>query len=65
MNLQNKWKNYGFWVSLVSAVILLAQTLGVEISTAEVMEIVNPILALLVALGVISDADKGSGYIDK
>ena len=65
MNLQNKWKNYGFWVSLVSAVILLVQTLGVEISTAEVMEIVNPILALLVALGVISDADKGNGYIDK
>ena len=65
MNLQNKWKNYGFWVSLVSAVILLAQTLGVEISTAEVMEIVNPILAVLVALGVISDADKGNGYIDK
>ena len=65
MNLQNKWKNYGFWVSLVSAVILLAQTLGVEISTAEVMEIVNPILAILVALGVISDADKGNGYIDK
>ena len=65
MNLQNKWKNYGFWVSLVSAAILLAQTLGVEISTAEVMEIVNPILAILVALGVISDADKGSGYIDK
>ena len=65
MNLQGKWKNYGFWVSLVSAVILLAQTLGVEISTAEVMEIVNPILAVLVALGVISDADKGNGYIDK
>ena len=65
MNLQNKWKNYGFWVSLVSAVILLVQTLGVEISTAEVMEIANPILAILVALGVISDADKGNGYIDK
>ena len=65
MNLQNKWKNYGFWVSLVSAAILLAQTLGVEISTAEVMEIVNPVLAILVALGVISDADKGNGYIDK
>ena len=65
MNLQNKWKNYGFWVSLVSAVILLAQTLGVEISTTEVMDIVNPILAILVALGVISDADKGNGYIDK
>ena len=65
MNLQDKWKNYGFWVSLVSAVILLVQTLGVEISTAEVMEIVNPILAILVALGVISDADKGNGYIDK
>lgn len=54
-----KWSarlhNRTFWVSLMSALILLTQQLGVEIFPENIMEIVNTLLSIAVILGVIVD----------
>ena len=56
-----KWRNYGLWVSLFSLIgILLKDSIPVNFQ-----EIVTVILSILVGLGVISNPENGSGYIDK
>ena len=61
----NKFKNYGFWISLASAVILLLQACGLKIDVPIVNEIVTAFLGLLVVLGIISNPNSGSGYKDE
>ena len=65
MNLKNKMKNYGFWVSLGGAVVLLLQAIGFNVDIAYADSIITALCSLLVVLGIISDGDKGKGYIDK
>lgn len=59
-----KWRNYGLWVSLASLILLILQAAGVEINTGQYNEIVNAILGLLVAAGIISNPKEGQGYLD-
>lgn len=59
-----KMKNVGFWVSLAAAVMLILSACGIKIDAPYVNEIVNSICSLLVFLGILSDPDKGIGYID-
>lgn len=49
------FKNYGLWVSLASTVLLVLQALEIGIDAGKYNEFVNILLALLVALGVISN----------
>lgn len=63
--MKDKFKNYGFWVSLVSAVIMMLQACGLKIDVPYVNEIITAILGLLVTLGIISNPSSGSGFIDK
>lgn len=63
-NLKEKVKNYGFWISLCSAVMLVISNFGLEIDVPYVEEIISSILGVLVILGVISNPKEGKGYID-
>lgn len=68
----SKWKNYGLWVALVSAFLLVIQSVGALFNfqlTPEqydgIMTAVNSVLGLLVVLGVISNPNIGKGFTDK
>lgn len=69
--MQNKWRNYGLWVSLTAAVLLAVQTIGaifgLELAPEkydQVTAAVNAILGILVVLGIVSNPESGKGYID-
>ena len=51
-----KFKNGGFWVSLVSAILLILQAIfGWKIDNAFVTEISSSVLGLLVVVGIVKD----------
>lgn len=68
----SKWRNYGLWVSIVAAVLLVVQasgdifgfTLTEELNT-KIMALAVAVLGLLVLLGIISNPKEGTGYKDK
>ncbi len=55
---KNRLKNYSFWVSLASAILLLVQAigkpLGLVINEEIYMSIVNSVLGVFVVLGIIT-----------
>lgn len=68
----NKWKNYGMWVSLISAILLAVQAVGAifgfELTTEQydgVLAAFNSVLGVLVVLGIVSNPEDGKGYIDE
>lgn len=67
-NLKNKVKNYGFWMSLTGAVILMLQTFGnycgFSINSVAIESIITSICGVLVVLGIISNPEKGYGFSD-
>ena len=68
MNLKDKIKNYGFWMSLTAAVILMLQAIGkafgFTIDNEAITSIVTSICGVLIVLGIISDPTSGTGFID-
>ena len=60
----NRWRNYGLWTSIASLILLGLQATGVHIIPETYNDIVNQLLIVLVALGVISNPNDGKGYID-
>lgn len=69
--MKKKWQNYGLWVSLTAAVLLVVQTvgaiLGFELAPEKYDEItaaVNAVLGVLVVLGIVSNPEAGKGYTD-
>lgn len=59
INLKARIKNKYFWLALGSAVILVGQTFGMDMSKIPVIgnyeEVVNTVFAMLIALGVAVD----------
>ena len=55
MDLKARMKNKAFWVALVSALVLLAQQLGLNIFPPNIMDITNTILLICTILGVFVD----------
>ena len=55
MNWKNRLKNYNFWISMFSAVLLILQALKIEFDIAYINEIFTAVLGLLVVVGIISD----------
>jgi phi LC3 family holin len=69
MDWSKRVHNYGFWVSLISAVLLVAQLvaqpLGWKIDNEYIMALVNGVLGVGVVLGVISNpTTENKGYKD-
>lgn len=68
----SKWKNYGLWVSLVSAILLAVQAVGAIFNFQlapekydQIMAAVNSLLGVLVVLGIVSNPEAGRGFLDK
>lgn len=69
---KSKWRNYGLWVSLVSAILLAVQAFGAIFNLQiapekydEIMTAVNALLGVLVVLGIVSNPKEGAGFRDK
>lgn len=63
--MKGKFKNYGLWVSMASALVMLLQAFGLKFDAPYVNEIITGVLGVLVACGIISNPSEGSGYTDK
>lgn len=61
--MKEKFKNYGFWVSVAALVGLLLKDLGIYPENFEVY--VNIIMSILICAGFISAPEKGKWYKDK
>lgn len=60
MKWNNRLTNYNFWISLVSAVLLILQAFDLQFDVAYANEIVTAVLGLLVVIGIINDPTKSS-----
>ncbi len=63
--MKGKFRNYGLWISIISAVLMLLQAMGLKFDLPYVNEIITSILGVLVTLGIISNPSDGNGYTDK
>lgn len=61
----SKYKNYGLWVSIAALIPLICEGYGLNILPKNYEEIITTLLAVLVALGVLSNPKEGKGYIDE
>lgn len=55
MNLKARMRNKTFWVAFMSALVLLAQQMGLKIFPENIMDIVNTILLICSLLGIVID----------
>lgn len=55
MNWKNRLTNYNFWVSMVSAVLLIFQAFNLKFDIIYINEIATAVLGLLVVIGIVSD----------
>ncbi len=60
MKWKNRLTNYNFWISIVSAVLLIFQAFDFQFDLAYVNEIATAVLGLLVVIGIISDPTKSA-----
>lgn len=58
MKWKNRLKNYNFWISIVSAVLLILQAFHINFDIAYINEIATAVLGLLVVIGIINDPTK-------
>lgn len=58
--MKNRLTNYNFWISMVSAVLLIFQAFDLQFDIEYINEIVTAVLGLLVVIGIISDPTKSS-----
>ena len=63
MDLKARMKNKAFWVALMSALVLLAQQLGLDIFPPNIRDITNTVLLILTILGVFVDTST-EGILD-
>lgn len=65
IDIKQRIRNYGLWVSFASLVLLVAQAFGVQIDVGIYNSVVNAILTVLVGLGIVSDpTTETKGYGD-
>lgn len=69
MTIKDKMKTYNFWISLVSAVLLLLRIIGTkydfEIDSSLVMDVTTGLCGIFVVLGIISAPQKNSAKIEQ
>lgn len=58
MRWKNRLTNYNFWISIVSAVLLIFQAFDFHFDVAYINEIATAVLGLLVVIGIINDPTK-------
>lgn len=62
--MNEKYRNYGLWLSIFALIPLVCEGYGLDILPKNYEEIITTLLAVLVALGVISNPKDGKGYTD-
>ena len=60
MKWKNRLTNYNFWISIVSATLLILQAFNSKLDIANINEIVTALLGLLVVIGIINDPTKSA-----
>lgn len=50
--MKEKFRNYGLWISLISAVLMILQSMGLKFDLPYINEVITSILGVLVALGI-------------
>ena len=60
MKWKNRLTNYNFWISIVSATLLILQAFNIKLDIANINEIVTALLGLLVVIGIINDPTKST-----
>lgn len=63
--MNEKYRNYGLWLSIFALIPLVCKGYGLDILPKNYEEIITTLLAVLVALGVISSPKEGKGYTDQ
>lgn len=48
-----KLKSYNFWIGVISAIILLLQTLGAQLDMQYIDKVVNSFLGILAVVGIL------------
>lgn len=51
----SRLKNYGLWVSIFSLIPMILQAFGVKVVAEEYQPIMNTILSILIALGILNN----------
>ena len=65
IDIKQRIRNYGLWVSFASLVLLVVQAFGVRIDVGKYNDVVNAILTLLVSFGIINNpTTENKGYGD-
>jgi len=64
MNWKNRLTNYNFWISIISAVLLILQAFKINFDIACINEIVTAVLGLLVVIGIVSDPTKTATKVE-
>lgn len=59
--MDNRFKNYGLWVSIAALIPLILSSFGIQI-IPNYQEIVNAILAILVTAGILSNPTTSSKW---
>ena len=62
--MNSKWKNYGLWVSMAALIALLLPQFGISVDMGQYQKIVDLILGILSAAGIISSPTVGKWYLD-
>ena len=62
--MKEKLHSKGFWVSLMSALLVFVQAIGIKIDVPAVNEVASAVLTLLVVLGIVSHPASGGDYAD-
>ncbi|MCF0148636.1 MAG: holin [Clostridium sp.] len=61
----SRFKNYGLWVSILALIPMILSAFGVKVVPEEYESIMNTVLSILVALGIISNpTTESKWYID-
>lgn len=60
MKWKNRITNYNFWISIVSATLLILQAFNIKLDIANINEIVTALLGILVVIGIINDPTKSA-----
>ncbi|AKN30645.1 holin [Clostridium carboxidivorans P7] len=63
--MNNRFKNYGLWVSIAAFIPLLLNGFGIDVLPKNYSDVVNALLGILVTAGILSNPQTESkGYLD-
>lgn len=63
--MNSRFRNLGLWISIFALIPMLCEGLGIDVLPDNYEEIINAILGILVAAGILSNPNtENKGYLD-